>query len=192
MKITPAGFIRVLGGLVTAALGGYGATLLAPPGADQVFPRVLFLMLAATSLTLSWVVSRHWDRRSPKAHWRRAFLVSVLLMLVGVAAVITYAVLRTQWSVQYTDQTLLVGSRCTEDLTEAGRRYFETEPDASDATAVWNNAGKIDEIWTQGGISRRRTWLWILCAASFFFVMTSMLLAYWFVSPDLGRVQEES
>lgn len=177
VKSIPNIFLRNLVALVATLGGGELFTTLAPPVEPFAIVRVAVISIAAIAWLVGFVLAKRWDlREALKKHFKRLLLFAgALCFLPLVVLLVLYVILWNSYTVAYYDTRVVIGT----ELTSRGHHYFKENPNASNENAVWDAAGRPEDIWTAGSIQKWRFVLWaVFLPLVFMTVFPIILTAY--------------
>jgi hypothetical protein len=161
--------LRFLGALG----GGAFFTHFAPPIEPFALVSVAVIAIAAVAWLVGFVLSQKWDlRRALKAHFKRLLIFATAAIFLLIVISVLYVNLWDTYTVPYSGTRVFIGS----ELTIQGKQYFTKNPNASPEEAVWDAAGKSDDVWTAASIRNREIKLWALFLVLVFFIVFPITL----------------
>lgn len=135
-------------------LGIASSFLVPPPGwasssGDKTVVR-LGQFIVAVLVGLIFLLVQKWNK---KKHSRRWAVLTIVFLILSVAAFFAYQRLLDTRTCQYAGQAVVIGSQYTEDA----QTYMKTEsPGATCETLLKDYAGQREEIWPRASIDRSR------------------------------------
>ncbi|MBI4488195.1 MAG: hypothetical protein HY694_03860 [Deltaproteobacteria bacterium] len=184
VKSTPNVFLRNLVGFVATLGGGAFFTTFAPPVEPSAIVPVAVIPIAAIAWLVGFVLAQRRDlREALKKHFKRLLLFAgAFCFLPLVVLLVLYVILWNTYTVAYSGTRLVIGT----ELTSRGQHYFKENPNASNEEAVWDAAGRPQDIWTAGSIQKWRFVLWVVFLLLVFMTVFPIILTAYSVRTESG------
>lgn len=177
----PAVFLWNLGRFIGTLGGGALFTTFAPPVEPFAIVPVAVMAIAAFAWLVGFLLGQRWNlRHALRTYYKRLLTVAVVFSLLLVGTLIAYVNLWNTHTVSYYGTRLCIGS----ELTDGGKQYFTKNPSASNERAVWDAAGRPEDIWTSESVVTCRSTLWMVFLPLIFLVVFPVVLTAYSMRPQ--------